>query len=171
MNIQAINNQTSFKAVFSQKGVNFSKPQKRVIDDIKNKTNPNEDFFVENGAKKDSVILSKIEYFTLKDKGKDSKDKVWERYLYIGTYDDNHLFQTEDLKKIENQKRKDKTVEYICKGLILAAVAFSILLGLNKTTKAKEVLPTSKERILNPIKDSLQKVGKNTLDLTKQLMK
>ena len=55
LNIQAINNQPSFKAVFSQKGVNFSKPQKRVIDDIKNKTNSNEDFFVENGAKKEDI--------------------------------------------------------------------------------------------------------------------
>ena len=37
--------------------------------------------------------------------------------------------------------------------------------------KTKDVIPTVKEQVVNPIKDSLQKVGKDTLNLTKQLLK
>lgn len=168
MNIQAINNQTSFKAIYKPIGVEFSESQKKVIKDIENKVNPNEDFYVEYGTKRDSVELSKLGGFT-KDALKSEKTG-WQKQIYIGTYDENKLFPIEDLKTAEKEQKKKDILGTIT-GVVIIGMMLTIILGTRNNAKTKDVIPTVKEQVVNPIKDSLQKVGKDTLNLTKQLLK
>ena len=162
MNIQAISNQTSFKGVYSPKGIRFSESQLKVIDDIKSKVNPNEDFFVEYGVRDNSIELSKLE-------GR-KRNTGWKKQLYIGTYSEKCLFKTEDLEEVKKEQQK-KDLEGTLTGAIILGMMLTIILGYRNNTKAKDTIPTVKEQIINPIKDTLQKVGKDTLDLTKQLLK
>ena len=46
-----------------------------------------------------------------------------------------------------------------------------MMFGVRKLQANKDAIPTVKEQVVNPIKDTLQRVGKDTLDLTKQLMR
>ena len=55
MNIQAINNQTSFKGVYSPKGLHFSESQLKVIDDIKSRADEKMDFIVFN-----NIIIKRL---------------------------------------------------------------------------------------------------------------
>lgn len=168
MNIQAINNQTNFKAIYKPIGVEFSESQKKVIKDIENKVNPNEDFYVEYGTKRDSVELSKLGGFT-KD-ALDAEKTGWKKKLYIGTYSENYLFNLEDIENVKREQRK-KDIGGILTGVLIIGMMLTIILGSRNNTKTKDVIPTVKEQVVNPIKDSLQKVGKDTLNLTKQLLK
>ena len=168
MNVQAINSQTSFKGVYSPKGIRFSESQKKVIDDIKNKVNPNEDFFVEYGVRDNSIELFKLEGRT-RD-ALDAEKTGWKKQLYIGTYSENHLFNLEDIENVKREQRK-RDIGGILTGVLILGMMSTIILGYRKIAKTKDTIPVVKEQVVNPIKDSLQKFSKDTLDLTKQLMK
>ena len=168
MNIQAINNQTNFKGVYSPRGVRFSESQKKVIDDIKNKVNPNEDFFVEYGIRDNSIELSKLEG-RVRD-ALDVEKTGWKKQLYIGTYSENNLFNLEDIENVKREQRK-RDIGGILTGVVILGMMSTIILGYRKNAKTKDTIPVVKEQVVNPIKDSLQRVGKDTLDLTKQWMK
>ena len=168
MNVQAINSQTSFKGVYSPKGIRFSESQKKVIDDIKNKVNPNEDFFVEYGVRDNSIELFKLEGRT-RD-ALDAEKTGWKKQLYIGTYSENCLFKQKDLEEVKKEQLKNNILGTFT-GVVILGMMLTIILGYRNIAKTKNVIPAVKEQVVNPIKDSLQKFSKDTLDLTKQLMK
>ena len=168
MDIKAIDNQTNFKGVYSPRGVRFSDSQKKVIDDIKNKVNPNEDFFVEYGVRDNSIELFKLEGRT-RD-ALDAEKTGWKKQLYIGTYSENYLFNLEDIENVKREQRK-RDIGGILTGVLILGMMSTIILGYRKIAKTKDTIPVVKEQVVNPIKDSLQRVGKDTLDLTKQLIK
>ena len=123
---------------------------------------------MEYGTKEDSVELSKLDGF--KSDAFDANKTGWKQQLYIGTYNENCLFKLDDLEKVKRDQRK-KDIGGILVGVLILGMMSTIILGYRKLEKAKEVISTVKEQIVSPIKDSLQKIGKDTLDLTKKLMK
>lgn len=165
MNIQSINNQTSFKRVYFIKEANFTESQLRVIEDINSKVDKKSDYFVKPLAN-DVVELSEI--YNAKEVGTGvDKRFTYKDPLIIGRYDEKHPFELKDVKYAVKQSNIHAwAFSLACLGFI----ASILVIPLAQKCKP-EPNPTVKEHVINPIKDSLQKVGKDTLDLTKQLMK
>ena len=91
MNIQAINNQTSFKRVYFTKEDNFTESQLRVIEDINSKVDKKSDYFVKPLAN-DVVELSEI--YEAKEVGTGvDKRFTYKDPLIIGRYDEKHPFE------------------------------------------------------------------------------
>ena len=170
MNIQAINNQTSFKAVYSPRGLHFSESQLKVIDVIKSRADEEMDFIVSNGDTKDSVELRLLVGPKTKlENGIRLNTGVYEGTRRVGIYDKNRPFVQADADQTAKQWNDDQKTFFFS---LLACLALfgAMMFGARKLQANRDAIPTVKEQVVNPIKDSLQKVGKDTLDLTKRLM-
>ena len=171
MNIQAINNQTSFKAVYSPKGLHFSESQLKVIDDIKSRADEKMDFIVSSGDTKDSVELRLLVGPKTKlENGVRLNTGVYEGTRRVGIYDKNRPFVQADADQTAKQWNDDQKTFFFS---LLACLALfgAMMFAVRKLQANKDTIPTVKEQVINPIKDTLQKVGKDTLDLTKQLIR
>ena len=165
MNIQAINNQTSFKAIYNSKNEKINDAQLNTIEDIKNKISQSKykdwNYYVEP-QKNDSVDLWQTSLLANPSK----------KSYYIGNYQKDS-FQINDLKetsaKDENKRHWSLLFSFVAFCTVLGCLIAGSMRNPSKTTK--DTINMVKEHVMNPIKDSLQKVGKDTLDLTKQLMK
>ena len=96
---------------------------------------------------------------------------MYQWFLYKrGFYDKNHPFVQADADPTAKQWNDDQKTFFFS---LLACLALfgAMMFGVRKLQANKDAMPTVKEQVINPIKDSLQRVGKDTLDLTKQLMR
>lgn len=171
MQISAINNQTSFKAIYSPRGLHFSESQLKVIDDIKSRANENMDFIVRNGDTKDSVELRLLVGPKTKlENGVRLNTGVYEGTRRVGIYDKNRPFVQADADQTAKQWNNDQKTFFFS---LLACLALfgAMMFGVRKLQANKDAIPTVKEQVVNPIKDTLQKASKDTLDLTKQLIR
>ena len=168
MNIQAINNQTSFKAMYKP-DYKFSETQKILIKDI-------EDKLGDRAKERDYCITpdgdDRVALFEVWGAKKSiAKDKyIFEKSSLCAICDEYHPFNVKDL---DDAYKMHKNMLGCLTGLLifLAVAAAATVTGFF-TTAVKE--GRNKTEVLiqnNPIKDTLQKVGKDTLDLTKQLLK
>ena len=171
MNIQAINNQTSFKAVYSPKGLHFSESQLKIIDDIKSRADEKMDFIVHSGDTKDSVELRLLVGPKTKlENGVKLNTGVYEGTRRVGFYDKNRPFVQADADETA-KKWNDDQKTFFFSLLALLALFGAMMFGVRKLQTNRDAIPTVKEQVITPIKDSLQKVSKDTLNLTKQLMR
>ena len=171
MKINAINNQTNFKAIYSPRGLHFSESQLKVIDDIKSRADEKMDFIVRNGDTKDSVELRLlVGAKTELENGVKINRGICEGTRRVGFYDKNHPFVQADADQTVKQYNDDQKT-FLYSLLVCLALFGATIFGVRKLQANRDAIPTVKEQVVNPIKDSLQKVGKDTLDLTKQLMK
>ena len=172
MKINTINNQTSFKAVYSSRGLHFSESQLKVIDDIKSRADENMDFIVRNGDTKDSVELRLLVGPKTKlENGVRLNTGIYEGTRRVGIYDKNRPFVQADADQTAKQWNDDQKTFFFSL-LALLALFGAMMFGVRKLQEAnKDAIPTVKEQVVNPLKDSLQKFSKDTLDLTKQLVK
>lgn len=170
MYIQPIDNQLRFKAVYRDKGARFSDVQERVIKDIENKADANKDFLVKHGACEDTVELYELKGSVQNVNRLSSDIAKRKNQLYIGTYEDGYFFQPEDLIIDKKKQKKEASLSLPLVLGVLAAI-FSLMVCSRCAAKTAETVPILKEQIVNPIKGSLQKFSKDTLDLTKQLLK
>ena len=171
MKINAINNQTSFKAIYSPRGLYFSESQLKVIDDIKSRADEKMDFIVRNGDTKDSVELRLlVGAKTELENGVKINRSICEETRRVGFYDKNHPFIQADADQTAKKWNDDQKTFFFS---LLACLALfgAMMFGVRKLQANKDAIPTVKEQVVNPLKDSLQKFSKDTLDLTKQLMK
>ena len=180
MNIQAINNQTSFKALIVPKNQVFTSEQQTIIEEVKtvvNKRYPH-----------DKNLRSYIDYLE-KDAFCDLLLKSNEDNKSVEMYIKNQ-FEKEPiyLETFSKEKPVDELAfcEYcdmvqtnsvyankIIKGITGMVIAFGIAVigAIAHKSCTKDAIPTVKEQVINPVKDTLQKVSKDTLDLTKQLIR
>ena len=171
MKVSSINNQTSFKAVYSPRGLHFSESQLKVIDVIKSRADEEMDFIVSNGDTKDSVELRLLVGPKTKlENGIRLNTGVYEGTRRVGIYDKNRPFVQADADQTAKQWNDDQKTFFFSLLACLALFA-AMMFAVRKLQTNRDVIPTVKEQVITPIKDSLQKVGKDTLDLTKQLMK
>ena len=171
MNIQAIKNQASFKAIYSPRGLHFSESQLKVIDDIKSRADEEMDFIVSSGDTKDSVELRLLVGPKTKlENGIRLNTGVYEGTRRVGIYDKNRPFVQADADQTA-KKWNDDQKTFFFSLLALLALFGAMMFGVRKLQGNSNAIPTVKEQVINPIKDSLQKVEKDTLDLTKQLIK
>ena len=175
MEIQSIKNQTNFKSIYRTKGVKFSNIQEKIIKDIEKKVEPDKNFLVNAGAYGHSVELYKLEDFAKKTDNISFDSKSWKKQLYIGTYDEEKLYQSKDLlnaekKEKETKKKKKNNSISLAPILGILAAIFSIMLCERCAAKTKDLIPILKDHTVNSIESSFQKNIKNTLDLTKKLM-
>ena len=171
MNIQAINSQTSFKGVYSPRGLHFSESQLKVIDDIKSRADEEMDFIVSSGDTKDSVELRLLVGPKTKlENGIRLNTGVYEGTRRVGIYDKNRPFVQADADQTAKQWNDDQKTFFFSL-LALLALFGAIMFGVRNLQANRDTIPAVKEQVVNPIKDSLQKVGKDTLNLTKRLMR
>ena len=171
MKINAINNQTSFKAVYYPKGLHFSESQLKVIDDIKSRADENMDFIVRNGDTKDSVELRLlVGEKTELENGVRVNKGIYEGTRRVGFYDKNHPFVQADADQTAKQWNDDQKT-FLFSLLACLALFGAMMFGVRKLQANRDAVPIVKEQVVNPIKDSLQKASKDTLKLTKQLIK
>ena len=161
MKIQLVNSQVGFKAIYSTEKANYTESQLKIIDDIKSKTSDKMDFAAE------PVDKDKIALYRLYEVNKTEVNGI-DRYTpyssnYIGTYDEKNPFKKEDLIPPKDN------IHRIIAMYILAIGAVLISNSIVKSC-TKEMSPVVKNTT-TLIKDSLQKVAKDTLDLTKQFVK
>lgn len=170
MNILLNINHMSFQAIHKPRDIKFSDSQKKVIKDIENKITPNMDLYVEPGAYKDAVELSKITNLT-KDANKTKSNHIKQINLsYIGTYDEEHLFDLKDLTKNEKKnKRKESSSLTFLFGIISAIL--SLMVCARCASKTKNDLPIAKEQVHNIYKNEIQNFSNDSLNLTKRLLK
>ena len=171
MNIQPINNQTNFKAIYSPKGLHFSESQLKVIDDIKSRADEKMDFIVRSGDTKDSVELRLlVGQKTKVENGIKLNTGIYEETRRVGFYDKNHPFVQADADQTAKQWNDDQKTFFFS---LLACLALfgAMMFGVRKLQANREAVPIVKEHVVNPIKDSLQNASKDTLKLTKQLIK
>ena len=171
MNIQAINNQTSFKGVYSPRGLHFSESQLKVIDDIKSRAGEEMDFIVSNGDTKDSVELRLLVGPKTKlENGIRLNTGVYEGTRRVVIYDKNRPFVQADADQTAKQWNNDQKTFFFSLLACLALFGAMMFAGRKLQTN-RDAIPRVKEQVITPIKDSLQKVSKDTLNLTKQLLK
>ena len=144
MKVQAINNRgkynyqqnkPSFNSIYSDKGAIFSKSQLRTIENIKttlgDKKDTN-DFFVSSGNIKDSVSLSKVIGLKTIGVGINSDTVTWTAQYKVGTYNEEHPFKIEDLKKAD----KKETLNILSQISLLAIPIVGFLFCLLTNPKA-----------------------------------
>ena len=180
MQVSAINNQANFKALIISKNQIFTPEQQKIVNDIKTVTNKK--------YPHDKNLRSYIDYLEkdafcdlLLKSNKDNKSVE----MYIkNTYqkEPNYLETFSKEKPVEeiafleycdmvqtNSVYANKAIKGVT-GVVLAFM-LAVIGGMMHKSCTKDAIPTAKEQVINPIKDTLQKVGKDTLDLTKQLLK
>ena len=180
MQIAAINNQTNFKALIIQKNKIFTSEQKNIVEEVKtivNKRYPHDKNlrsyidYLEKDAFCDLLLKSNednksVEMYIKNQYEKEptyletfSKEKPVEEIAFLEYCD---MVQT-------NSVYANKAIKGVT-GIVLAFM-LAVIGGMMHKSCTKDAIPTAKEQVINPIKDSLQKVSKDTLDLTKQLIK
>lgn len=152
--IAPINNTMSFKGFYSNKNTQFNESQQKVVDDIKAKLKDESiknDFFINPGKYKDSVYLAQV--YDLKNKGTGvDKYQTYTNKLDIGTYDEEHLFNLEDLNDAKKADRKNTITSLISIVAIGIFTMACILAG--KSNKQFIQMPTPEHKT-SIIKDTI----------------
>ena len=180
MQIAAINNQTNFKALIIQKNKIFTSEQKNIVEEVKNSVNKR--------YAHDKNLRSYIDYLEkdafcdlLLKSNKDNKSVemyIKNQYAKEATYLETFSKErpVEEIAFLEycdmvqtNSVYANKTIKGIT-GMVIA-LCIAVIGAIAHKSCTKDTIPVVKEQVVNPIKDSIQKVSKDTLDLTKQLMK
>ena len=180
MQVSAINNQVNFKALIIPKSWIFTPEQQKIVNDIKTVTNKR--------YPHDKNLRSYIDY--LEEDAfcdlilKSNKDKASVEMYIKNTYQKEPIYletfskekPVEEIAFLEycdmvqtNSVYANKAIKGVT-GVVLAFM-LAVIGGMMHKSCTKDAIPTAKEQVINPIKDSLQKVSKDTLDLTKQLIK
>ena len=180
MQVSAVNNQANFKALIIPKSWVFTSEQQKIVDDVKtvvNKRYPHDKNlrsyidYLEKEAFCDLILKSNkdktsVEMYIKNTFQKEpiyletfSKEKPVEEIAFLEYLD---MIQT-------NSVYANKAIKGVT-GIVLAFM-LAVIGGMVHKSCTKDAIPTVKEQTINPIKDSLQKVGKDTLDLTKKLMR
>ena len=178
MLINAINNQTSFKALIIPPKEKLSPEQQKIVRDLEtvlNKIYPHDkeqrsyvDYF-EKVCYSDIVLKNNDKGDAISMYTKNRSDK---KSYYLASYSRgqqvNEQSFTEYCDMVQtNEYFAKKTLKGIT-GLLLVAT-----LAVVGALTHRACINTGKQavEVVNPVKDSLQKVSKDTLDLTKQLVK
>ena len=144
--ISAINPATSFKGVYSNKGTIFSESQLRTIENIKTTLGDKKetsDFFVSKGRKKDTVFLSKVIGLKSTGVGVDSNTVTWSAEYEVGTYNEEHPFKIEDLKRADKKESANILYQIAVLAIPIAGFLFCLLanpkstVGLEQKTKTE----------------------------------
>ena len=180
MNIQAINNQASFKALIIPKNQVFTSEQQTIVKEVEtvaNKRYPHDKNlrsyidYLEKDAFCDLLLKSNednksVEMYVKNQYAKEatyletfSKERPVEEIAFLEYCD---MIQT-------NSIYANKTIKGVT-GMVIA-LCMAVIGAIAHKSCTKDTIPVAKEQVVNPIKDSLQRVSKDTLDLTKQLMK
>jgi hypothetical protein len=184
MKINPINqNQTNFKALYMtiRAKENMSDTQLKIYEDIKEKFNrpfaddkkgrsymqyledmSNLDFFVDTSTSKDSLLL--YERYN-KANGEQEKALLWE-FIPGTELSEDFLYGECDIAKFKyNYGKNMKRFFYTAAGLAITAFFLLPILGKRKVNNSMLENPTT------ILKDSLNKLSKDTLDLTKHFVK
>ena len=180
MQVLAVNNQANFKALIIPKNQLFTSEQQKIVDDVKTVTNkryPHDKNlrsyidYLEEDALCDLILKSN------KDKTSVDmyiKNTFQKEPIYLETFSKEK--PVEEIAFLEycdmvqtNSVYANKAIKGVT-GVVLAFM-LAVIGGMIHKSCTKDAIPTVKEQIINPIKDTLQKVGKDTLDMTKQLLK
>ena len=180
MQVSAVNNQANFKALIIPKNQVFTSEQQKIVDDVKtvvnkkyphdknlrsfvdylkedafcdlllksNKDNKSVEMYIKNQYKEEPIYLETF-----------SKEKPVEEIAFLEYCD---MIQT-------NSVYANKAIKGVT-GIVIA-FCIAVIGAIAYKSCTKDAIPVVKEQVVNPIKDSLQKVGKDTLDLTKKLMR
>ena len=162
MLINSVGNNINFGAVWRIKLSKFTKSQNRVADDIELKLakySKRKDFVIEP-LDNDIVELSEICCPKL--------DGNYIEYInpeIIGKYSEEHPFDIEDYKDVRNERDAG------CVGILLVALLyFATFIFIAVPSDRARLERQAKKAVTNTI-DSLQKVTKDTLQLTKDSLR
>lgn len=167
MQVQAINNQTNFKAVIKDKDSKFSDKQLSIFTDIRNKIENSRYYkdwdYIAQSKNDDTLDLYQSSLLV---------DNPPEKSYFIGNYKDNS-FELLDLKETSKLDEHKRQCHYLFSFAAFFAVLGCLVAGTMRNAPKSTKIPveTVKEQVVTPVKDTLQKVGKDTLKLTKQLIK
>ena len=180
MQIAAINNQTNFKALIIPRNQIFTPEQQKIVDDIKtfaNKRYPHDKNFrsyidyLEKEAFCDLVLKSN------KDKTSVEmyiKNTFQEEPIYLETFSkEKPVKEITFLEYFDMIQTNSVYANKAIKGVtgIVLAFMLAVIGGIVHKSCTKDAVPVAKEQVVNSIKDTLQKVSKDSLDLTKKLIK
>lgn len=156
----------NFKGFYSKKNERYSDSQNRCIDNIKKELGDiikTKDFEVQAG-KCDTVELYHIEGLR---EGIGVEDSYCRHASKIGTFDENHPFKIEDLKKYEREERAKVLTLAIPAILLLCGAVGLMMRGCTNAVKKSLNSKPLTENVIPAVKDTLN----NVKDTTKLFIK